>query len=140
MKNVPKERMPHHRERADKFFRTMKLIQDENDYAEAVPLLAVHSAISLADAILVGLTGERGSDRNHKETVEAMQQLCASKKRNGEGLKHLAWLLGNKTELIYGDKRLDSDTHIKSAGLHAERFTAWAYSTFPEIARTGAVE
>jgi hypothetical protein len=140
MKNVPKERMPHHRERADKFFHTMKLIQDDKGYAEAVPLLAVHSAISLADAILVGLTGERGSDRSHRETVEALQQLCASKKRTCDGLKHLSWLLGNKTELIYGDKRLDPDTQIKNAGLHAERFTAWAYTTFPEIARTGAVE
>lgn len=139
MKNVPKDRMPHHRERADKFFLTMKLIQDDKGYAEALPLLAVHSAISLADAILVSLTGKRGSDRNHRETVEAMQHLCASKKRNCDGLKHLSWLLTNKTELIYGDKRLDPDTQVKNAGLHAERFAAWAYTTFPEIARTGAV-
>jgi hypothetical protein len=62
----------------------MKLIQDENDYAEAVPSLAVHSAISLADAILVGLTGERGNDKNLSETVEAMQHLRASKKRTNE--------------------------------------------------------
>jgi hypothetical protein len=140
MKNVPKDRMPHHRDRAEKFFHTMKLIQDEKDYAEAVPLLAVHSAISLADAILVGLTGERGSDRNHRETVNALQQLCASKERSSDGLKHLQWLLANKTELIYGDKRLDPDTQVKNAGLHAERFAAWAYPAFPEIARTGAVE
>lgn len=140
MKNVPKDRMPHHRERAEKFFLTMKLIQDDKGYAEAVPLLAVHSAISLADAILVGLAGERGSDRNHRETVEALQQLCTSKKRSCDGLKHLSWLLANKTELIYGDNRLDPDAQIKSATLHAERFAAWAYPTFPEIARTGVVE
>ncbi|MGA7078793.1 MAG: hypothetical protein ACLPZJ_12770 [Terriglobales bacterium] len=118
----------------------MKLIQDDKDYAEAVPLLAVHSAISLADAILVGLTGERGSDRNHRETVGALQQLCASKRKTRDGLTHLSWLLENKTELIYGDTRLDPDTQIKSATLHAERFVAWAYKTFPEIARTGVLE
>jgi hypothetical protein len=140
MKNVPKERMPHHRERADRFYHTMKLIQGEESYAEAVPLLAVHAAISLADAILVGLAGERGSDVNHKETVKALKQLCASKKRSLDGLKHLSWLLENKTELIYGDKRLDPDSQIKGAGLHAERFTVWAYNTFPEIARTGVPE
>jgi hypothetical protein len=81
----PKQRMPHHRERANEFFPTMKLIQDENHYAEAVPLLAVHSPISLADAILVGLTGETGNDKNHSETVEAMQHPRASEKRTNEG-------------------------------------------------------
>jgi hypothetical protein len=60
MKNVPAGRMPHHRDRADAFFRTMGLIHDDDNYEKAVPLLAVHSAISLADAILVGCTGQRG--------------------------------------------------------------------------------
>jgi len=115
----------------------MKLIQDDKDYAEAVPLLAVHSAISLADAILVGLSGKRGSDTNHRDTIEALRQLCTSKKRSCDGLQHLSWLLANKTELVYGDKRLDPDTQVKMAGFRAERFATWAYKTFPEIARTG---
>jgi hypothetical protein len=128
------------RDRAEQFLRTTTLIDDDKDHIAAVPLLAVHSAISLADAILVGFVGQRGSDTNHKETQDALQQLCASKQKSSDGLKHFSWLLANKTELIYGDKRLDLNTQIKAAKLRAERFAAWAYKTFPELARTGVDE
>jgi len=127
--------MPHHRDRADSFLRTIQLVGADPDYIEAVPLLAVHSAISLADAILIVCTEQRASDVNHRETLKALQALCAAGQRNSDGLQHLSWLLRRKTDLSYGDDRLDLDGDIKAARLHAERFAAWAYTTFPEIGR-----
>jgi|SRR5271166_3276795 len=139
MKDVPKERMSRHRDRGDGLFRTMALIELEEPYIEALPHLAVHAAISYADAVLIGCVGQRGSDRNHKETLEALKHLCDSSHKDSAGLKHLAWLLGNKTELVYGDKNFDIEG-AKSAKLHAERFVTWAFNSFPEISRTGALE
>jgi hypothetical protein len=117
----------------------MALIELDGQYIEALPHLAVHSAISYADAILIGCVGRRGSDGNHKETLTALRKLCDSKRRSVDGLKHLAWLLGNKTELVYGDKNFDME-EAKSAKLHAERFVTWAFNTFPEISRAGVPE
>ena len=114
----------------------MELIELEAPYVQALPHLAVHASISYADAILVGFTGERGSNRNHKESLKALKKLCDSMHRDSDGLKHLTWLLGNKTELVYGDKSFDFD-EAKSAKLHAERFVTWAFNAFPEISRTG---
>lgn len=134
MKTVSKDRMPHHRDRADAFFRTMQLIADDEQFRDAVPLLAVHTSISLADAVLIGCTGQRANDVNHRETLKALQKLCTSKRCDPDGVTHLTWLISRKTEFAYGDRRLDR-ADINSARLHAERFVSWAYSNFPEIAR-----
>lgn len=74
MKNVPKERMTRHRERADGLFRTMALIELDGQYIEALPHLAVHSAISYADAILIGCVGRRGSDGNHQGDADGIKK------------------------------------------------------------------
>lgn len=76
MKQVDKQRMLHHQNRANAFFRTMMLCSEEwlqydyVDYQDAVPLLAVHTVISLTDAVLVGCTGERSNERNHRTAIK----------------------------------------------------------------------
>jgi hypothetical protein len=127
--------MSHHRNRADAFFQTMQLIAGDESHKNAIPLLAVHTAISLADAILVGFAGRRGNDGNHRESLDELRRMCNQRKRDLTGLKHLGWLLTRKTDFAYGDKNLDLDTDIKAALLHAQRFVTWAYLVFPEIAR-----
>jgi hypothetical protein len=135
MKIVSKNRMPHHRDRAEVLFRTLLLVADDPSYSAAIPLLAVHTAISLADAILIGCFGRRGKDTNHRESLDSLALLCRERKRDLSGLKHLIWLLARKSDLVYGDRDLNRDSDVKAAFLHAERFVAWAYATFPEIAR-----
>ena len=136
MKNVSRSRMPHHRDRADALFRTMVLIENDPEYAAAVPLLAVHSAISLADAVLVGCVGRRGNDTNHTESFNELRKLCKERNRLADGLTHLRWLLSRKSQLSYGDTQMDKDDDINGSLLHATRFASWAYREFPEIART----
>jgi len=100
----------------------MRLVAGDESFKDAIPLLAVHTAISLADTILVGFAGRRGNDVNHRESLNELGKICNQRKQDSTGLKHLDWLLKRKTDFAYGDKNLNIDTDIKAAQLHAERF------------------
>jgi len=64
----------HYREKADHFLYGMRLLADDfTAYKTSIGLLAIHSAISLNDAILAGITGER----NNQRTI--LQLLVSSK-------------------------------------------------------------
>jgi len=141
MKPIEKHRMLHYRDRAESFFRAMQLAADRAllgdeapQYADAAALLAVHSAISLADAVLVGCTGRRGNDEDHRVASVALRALCVGRHALADGVDHLTWLLARKSDLAYNEKRLSGED-LDRAVLKAERFAAWAYRTFPELAR-----
>src|SRR5205823_3263708 len=66
MKSVNRQRMAHHVTRAESFISGMRLLMDDlKTYGNCVGLLAVHSAISFADAVLVGSKGRRSNDQDH---------------------------------------------------------------------------
>jgi hypothetical protein len=57
-------------EKADCFLEGMRLLADDIPaYRSGVGLLAIHSAISLGDAIKVGLTGKRGKYQDHSQAL-----------------------------------------------------------------------
>ncbi|HEY2585607.1 MAG TPA: hypothetical protein VGI81_07580 [Tepidisphaeraceae bacterium] len=125
----------HHRSRAESFASGMKFLSDDLDtYAAAVALLAVHGAISLTDAVLIGYSGRRSKEQDHRAASALLEKLCHARRVDGSGLKHLVWLLARKTNFAYGDRRVDR-SEVKAAVLMAERFQAWVYRTFPEVAR-----
>jgi hypothetical protein len=126
----------HYVEKADHFFQAMKLVSDDiSAYATSVALLAVHSSISLNDAIAVGLTGKRTKSEDHKRAATELEKLCrASKVTDTKGVHHLSWLLARKTDIAYGEKRLDQ-TFLSAAKDRAERFQAWAYNNFKGVLR-----
>ena len=78
MKNAAKEKYVHHLDRAESFYLTMQLIGGDPEYSgggaytTAIPLLAVHAGISMADALLVFQRGKRGNDPNHRESVREL--------------------------------------------------------------------
>jgi len=127
-----------HRTRSEDFYRAMKFLAAGVDtYGNAVALLAVHCAISLTDAIMIGCTGKRCNEEDHRAAVRALSRLCGERRLDADGIKHFSWLIERKTQFAYGDRRLDPDKDVKSAVLRADRFTAWAYRIFPEIAKAG---
>jgi len=135
MKNVHRERMVHHRARAKSFFDAMRLLSDDlSSYGDAVALLAVHSAISLADAVLVASTGARSKAQDHLTASKPLDRLCHARKLDRSGMRHFLWLIQNKSRFAYED---NANIHhdIKYAAVTAERFRAWVYRTFPEVAR-----
>jgi len=123
-------------DKAGHFFHGMKLLADDlNSYRSGIALLAVHSAISLSDAIKVGVTGKRGRYQNHAQSARELNRLCSSNGiSNTQGVCHLAWLLGQKNAVAYEQRRID-DGSVRLAVDKAERFNAWAYNNFKEVLR-----
>jgi hypothetical protein len=114
-------------------FSSMQLLADDPvSYGDAVALLAVHSAISLADAITVACKGLHGSE-DHRESWTLLKQLCRERRVPDDGLAQYGRLLANKTAISYGAKPLDIESDVKPAQKQAERFTAWALKHFEEV-------
>jgi hypothetical protein len=130
----------HYRDRGECFLRAMRLVSDESllaaelrDYMAAAALLAVHSAIAFADAILTLRTGERSTAQDHKEAVSKLRKVCDDLRRDASGIGHLSKLLASKDHFAYGDRRVTSP-EIESAMDQVDRFARWVYRTFPELA------
>jgi hypothetical protein len=123
-------------DKADHFLQGMKLLNlDVPSYRTGIGLLAVHSAISLNDAIVVGLTGKRRSSQDHAKAALDLDKLCSSNKiADKKGISHFKWLLAQKNLVAYKMDRLD-DALVKMAVDKTERFNAWAYNYFEEILR-----
>jgi hypothetical protein len=104
----------------------MKLCQDDlSAYASAAALLAVHSAISYSDAILIGLGGKRPRGENHQGAIAALNRACSGARIERQGIAQLQRLLGAKTDVSYGEKLVDEE-RIEALCVAAERFQAWA--------------
>ena len=96
----------HHRAR--QLASAMKLCQDGmSAYASAAALLAVHSAISYSDALLIGLGGTRPRGENHREAITALKRACTGAKIESQGITHLQKLLSAKTDISYGEKPVE---------------------------------
>ena len=136
MRNISPIATKQYTEKADQFLKGMKLLNnDSGDLRYGVGLLAVHSAISLSDAISVGLTGDRGKYQDHTQAARELKRLCASNKVSDvQGIRHFEWLLGRKNAIAYEDRRFGDDS-MRLAVEKAERFNVWAYNHFKEILR-----
>jgi hypothetical protein len=121
-------------EKADHFFQVMKLVADDLPfYRTGVALLAVHSAISLNDAIATGITGNKGKHQDHLNAASDLERISRRLGlKNLNGIHHFRWLLQEKSKIAYGREHLD-DAFIRMSIARAERFHAWAYNYFKEI-------
>jgi hypothetical protein len=115
-----------HHDRALQLANAMELCHDGlAAYASAVALLAVYSAISYNDAVLIKLTGQRSRSQDHKKAVAAITKACKKGLIRTDGIKHLDKLVGAKTDVSYGDKDVDGQM-VEALYVAAERFQAWA--------------
>ncbi|MFP5248939.1 MAG: hypothetical protein ACLGP3_03835 [Acidobacteriota bacterium] len=104
----------------------MRLCQDDlAAYASAAALLAVHSAISFSDAVLIALGGARPRGENHQQAITALKRACTREKVDQHGIKHFQSLISAKTDISYSEKRVD-DKRIEALCITAERFQVWA--------------
>lgn len=115
-----------HLGRARQFADGMKFFQEElGAYASAAGLLAVHSAISYSDAVLIGLSGRRSRSENHQEAVRALRRACGKANVDRDGILHFQRLVSVKTDISYGDRQIDNE-RIAALCIAAERFQVWA--------------
>lgn len=112
-------------ERARHLSNARQLVAGDSSYTSALALLAVHSAISWNDAVLVKLRGKPSSSQNHKDAVRATEQACRRLKVDERGITPLRKLLSEKSRVSYGGQRTTEDAALALAVL-ADRFEAWA--------------
>jgi hypothetical protein len=104
----------------------MKLCRDDlGAYASAAALLAIHSAISYNDALLIKLSGRRSRSQAHEQAIKSIGKACGIAKIRPQGIEHLKKLLGAKTDVSYGDRQVDRE-RAEALCILAERFQAWA--------------
>src|SRR4029077_11429515 len=126
----------HYLDKAAHFLGAMKLLaEDVTTYRSSIGLLAIHSAISLNDAIMAGVLGRPRKGDDHGTAAKELEKGCGLLKlENTKGIQHFIWLLGKKTEIAYSEHRLSNSTLQLSVD-KAERFSNWAYTYFREVLR-----
>jgi hypothetical protein len=145
---MPKQEAVHYRRRAEELVRLGNVGIDLESMAwanqfsvqgsaelcpNAAGLLYVHAGIAMTDAVLLLLTGSRSTAQNHNEAAARLQKECGRHRRSAEGIQHFRWLVQNKDFFAYNDKHVSLDS-AKEAQTKIQRFLAWAYQSFPEIA------
>ena len=94
--------------RAKDFFSAMQLMRDDELYENSTALLAIHSAISYADALRNGLGQMSQQAEDHTKAVNSLLSLLRDRGFGDEaGLTHLKYLLSQKTAISYSNRRLD---------------------------------
>lgn len=113
-------------QRAVQLADAMKLCQDDlTSFGSAAALLAVHSAISYSDAVLIGLGATRPRGENHAQAVAALKRACTEAKVDPQGIDHFRRLVSAKTAISYGDQSIDNE-RVRAFCVTAERFQVWA--------------
>jgi hypothetical protein len=119
--------------RALQLANAMRLCRDDMAaYTSAVALLAVHSAISFNDTLLILLTGKRPLTQDHGQATKLTKIACKKAGIDPVGVSHLAKLLSAKTDVSYGNHAVDAE-HAILLFIAAERFQAWAERNITEM-------
>jgi len=136
LKNVDPVATQQYIEKADHFLEGMKLLNDDvSHYRSGIGLLAVHSAISLNDAITVGVNGERGKHQDHARAARELENICSRYRiTDKKGVSHFKWLLSQKNAVAYQGGPFD-DSSVKLSVDKAQKFNSWANIQFKEILR-----
>jgi len=129
-------RVEHYIGRAADFYSGMDLLRDSEDHSYASALLAIHSAISYADALRSGLGDDTLYTEDHRRALAALKRLLSGERlKDRTGFGHFEYLLSMKSLVSYSGKRLDKKRCQEIAN-HAERFANWV----SKIARELTVE
>ena len=130
-KPVDKQSAAVYLKRFKEYSDVIRFLEDEPEkYGDTLALLAVHSAISLGDAILVACTGRRSIDQDHRESLRLLRDLCHARRVPDDGLKQYDRLIERKTDISYGERWLYIEGVVKRARLQAVRFAFWAQKNF----------
>lgn len=121
-----------YRSRGEQLTNAMQLCaEDMESYTSAVALLAVHSAISYNDALLILLTGERPKSESHQAAAKFVRTACGKSKLDSAGVAHLEKLLSAKTDVSYGSRKIRRDQAL-ALFFAAQRFQAWAIQSIAQ--------
>jgi len=132
-RRVGKERYLNYLRKSDEFYRSAEQAARRGDWT-AVVSNAVHSGISVADALTVFYAGERSTARDHDEVMRLRAALGINRAELDRNMRHLSSLLEVKNLAEYED-RLPSKNEAESALRNAGRFRKWVLARLPERGR-----
>jgi len=87
-------------------------------------ILAIHAAISAADALCVRTLGKRSASENHRDAIFLFQSIDTNDAEIRKAAIRLSELLKVKTDAEYGE-RPQSRSDAEYARLNAERFVSF---------------
>ena len=132
-RRVGKEKYSNYLRKSDEFYRSAAEAAKREDWT-AVVSNAVHSGISMADALTVFYAGERSTAQDHDEVMRLLATLGIARNELDRNMKHLFSLLEVKNLAEYED-RLPGQSEAESAMRNADRFRTWVLSRLPKRGR-----
>ena len=128
----------HYYTRAEAFYRSARTLFEDAPHRPSVGLLTVHSAIALADALLVAEHGSRCRDEDHSVAATSLEKICSARRVDSAGVKHFRALLARKSKFAYGEDSV-RDEEYTMAKTKMEQFFKWVYATFPYLQQLSEV-
>lgn len=129
-RRVGKERYSNFIRKSDEFHRSALEAAKRRDWTALISN-AVHSAISMADALTVFYAGERSAGQSHSDVMRLLSTLGVAREELDRNMRHLSSLLEVKNLAEYED-RLPTQNEAESAMANADRFRRWALSRLPD--------
>ena len=126
---VTREQARTYLDKATEFLRNAKEAM-KNDQVNSAGLLAIHAAISAADAILGYHAGYRSSSPDHRVTAELIKDIGSGKEEWNKQGNRLNRVLGKKNMVEYEARKI---TKAEASYLveQTERFVDWVKESFP---------
>ena len=122
-RDVDKWRSRDYIKRADQCLKSMSRDFEEGSWDSCV-ILAIHAAISAADALCISALGRRSASDNHKEAIALFLSINPMDTEIRKAANRLGDLLKIKTDAEYGE-RPQSGKDAELAKLNAERLVSF---------------
>jgi len=126
---VEKAKYSNYVRKSEEFERAAEGAAARGDWDAAVSN-AIHSGISMADAVAVFYLGKRSAAQGHDEAVSILRQLDIEKEEVEKAVSHLTELLKVRNVAEH-EERLLSRRDSEQAMVHLRRFVTWARGKLP---------
>jgi hypothetical protein len=109
--------------------RTLAEITDEDDHTgNAIAIVAVHAAISWADAVCIAYSGMKSTDGDHTRAADLLQDALGTR-ADAQALRSLRAVLQKKDMVAYGGAYYRVCEGRTLLG-YVETFSGWAERTY----------
>jgi len=116
--------------KAEQFLETARDTYFKENW-NAVGLNAVHSAISVNDALTSYYGKIRSISEKHSDSISLLLEVFKNDEESKIHSKHILWLIGRKNLVEY-ESRLFFKKEAEESLKHAGRFLSWAKSRLPK--------
>jgi len=130
IRDVDRWRSADYLKRAEECMSSMERDFGDGKWGSCV-ILAIHAAISAADALCVHELGKRSASENHRDAITLFQSINTNDEEIRKAAIRLAELLKIKTDAEYGE-RPQSGSDAERAKVNAERLVSFVKKRLPQ--------